>query len=68
MTQINLDDFQKHIAKGTIPTEHAIQILVDNFGMKRAYEIMKPIYDEAFNENLPAVDTVSSFVCNFSKR
>lgn len=60
MTQINIDDFQQHIINGTIPTEHAIQILVDNFGIKRAYEIMKPILDEAFREDLFIPDVNSN--------
>ena len=47
MTQVTFEELQEALVEEIITVPEMVQILVDNFGMERAYEMMKPIFDEA---------------------
>ncbi len=63
--QVSFDDFQKALVDGRITIHQFLEVMVDNFGQKRAMEIIKENLDiamEKYEKNPRYIDSDPKYV------
>ena len=66
--QVSFDDFQEALVDGRINMHQFLEVLVDNFGQKRAMEIIQKnleIAKEKYDKDIQNDDVISNISDNF---